>query len=142
MTLEEWAELLRGAATRVLPALEQVVEETVIYAAVLAKGKIGVQQEDWAPLAASTIADKRTLGFSGPYYSPLLREGEMQDSISFETNYLTGLMGSDDKVAYWQEFGTSKMPPRPFIGPAMREASAVVGYTGIETIASTLMEPE
>jgi HK97 gp10 family phage protein len=87
-----------------------------------AKGRIGNYQDavgpfpEWAELADSTEAEKERLGF--PSGAPLERTGEMRDSIEREIVGLEGVVGSKDDIAEYQEFGTDRIPPRPFIGPA------------------------
>jgi hypothetical protein len=49
-----------------------------------AKAAIGKDHELWAPLAESTIADKASHGFPTP--KPLLRSGELRDSIEYTVN--------------------------------------------------------
>jgi len=78
-----------------------------------AKAAIGKGHEMWAPLAESTIADKQQHGFPTP--KPLLRTGEMRDSIEYTVNGLEGCVGSNDPVAVYQELGTSRIPARSFL---------------------------
>ncbi len=87
-----------------------------------AKRQIGHYQDavgpfqDWAPLAESTEAEKARLGY--PQDAPLLRTGELRDSIEHEVHGGEAIVGSKQDKAAWQEFGTDSIPPRPFIGPA------------------------
>ncbi|WP_354258151.1 hypothetical protein [Bradyrhizobium sp. F1.13.3] len=78
-----------------------------------AKGAIGKDHELWAPLAPSTISDKQAHGFPTP--KPLLRTGELRDSIEHTVSGLEGAVGSNLDRALWLEMGTSKMPPRSFL---------------------------
>jgi phage gpG-like protein len=123
MTLGEFEAILSAnintAEPRILIALDKVGE----LAETLAAAYIGHEQPSWAPLAASTIADKKKKGYAVP--APLLREGDMRDSIHKEL--LPGLnavvVGSKEKKALWQEMGTSRgIPPRPFLALGMRNA--------------------
>jgi phage gpG-like protein len=88
-----------------------------------AKAFIGHELEEWQPLAPSTVAEKQRLGYTGQISEtdPLLRTGRLRDSLRAEAESTsagaTGIVGSDDPVAVWQEFGTPHIPPRPFIGP-------------------------
>lgn len=87
-----------------------------------AKRQIGHYQpsvgpfQDWAPLAESTEEEKARLGY--PLDAPLLREGQLRDSIEHEVSGLEAVVGSKSDIAAYQEFGTRTIPPRPFIGPA------------------------
>lgn len=78
----------------------------------------------WPPLADTTIngwrghPGKDALGFSPPDYDPLLRSGDMRDSIEHVVVGNTAHVGSNSPVAVWQELGTVNMPPRSFLGGA------------------------
>lgn len=118
--------------------LEEVVVAVTGRAVVRAKSYIGNQQDSWAPLAPATIEGfrhelgfwikgKRELGFAGPDYEPLHRSGQLEDSISGVTEGLTGVVGSPDQVALYQEMGTHNarypIPPRPFLALAMMHST-------------------
>jgi phage gpG-like protein len=67
----------------------------------------------WPPRAQSTISDKASHSFPTP--KPLLRTGEMRDSIEHTVHGLEGAVGSDCEIAAFQELGTSRIPPRSFL---------------------------
>lgn len=100
----------------------------------------GSYQEGWAPLKEATLEDKARKGYGVP--DPLLRQGVMRDSIKGEAEETTygaeGVVASDDPVALYQEMGTSSIPPRPFLGLAMRHvdapASAVFGAIAVQAL--------
>lgn len=71
----------------------------------------------WEPLAQSTEDEKARLGY--PTDAPLLREGDLRDSFRHEVEKHEATVGSIDEVMLYHEFGTSKMPPRPVLGPAL-----------------------
>ena len=71
----------------------------------------------WAPLAESTVADRVAKGYSPD--EPLLRTGEMRDSIDKSVSGMEATIGSTSQIAVYQELGTDKIPPRPFLGPAV-----------------------
>ena len=55
---------------------------------------------------------------------PLLRTGELRDSISTtapvdEGRAVCGYVGSKNPIAKYQELGTPRIPPRPFLGGAV-----------------------
>jgi HK97 gp10 family phage protein len=82
-----------------------------------AKATIGRSNENWPPLAASTIADKAKHGYKTP--APLLRTGALRDSIEYTVvSDHEAWIGTDHPVAAFQEFGTSRIPPRPFMASA------------------------
>lgn len=130
--LEQWpAELARQI--RMLPIAVAAAGETIGEAAAeIARDKIGHYQprgafRAWAPLAESTVEQKTQAGYAPPD-NPLLRTGEMRDSISGRVT-MKGIgkalsvieVGSTDPVALYQEMGTDTIPPRPFIRPAIVE---------------------
>jgi len=88
-----------------------------------AKEEIGTYQDAagpfpaWAPLAESTVADRIAKGFTPD--DPLLRTGDLRDSIIHEVEGLEATIGSTDEKMEYMEFGTIKMPPRPVMGPAL-----------------------
>lgn len=140
-TLGEVAEHFRMASLRCEGELSVIVATVVDTAAVLAKGYIGKPQEEWEPLHAATIegfqhptagwiVGKADLGFTGPDYQPLLRSGQMGDSIESSTEELIGVVGSTDKVALYQEMGTAlaefPVPPRPFLAKGLMESVGMV----------------
>lgn len=85
-----------------------------------AKEIIGHIQEGWADLAESTKKDKIRKGFVfNMDYNPLLRTGEMRDSISHSITKNTLFVGSTSEIMVYQEMGTIHIPPRPVLGLAM-----------------------
>jgi HK97 gp10 family phage protein len=88
-----------------------------------AKEKIGEYQEQagpfvaWQELADSTVADRERKGYPGD--EPLLRTGDMRDSIEHSVADGEAHVGSNSDIALYQELGTSKMPPRSFLGGAL-----------------------
>jgi len=83
----------------------------------------------WQPLAQSTLDDKARGGWPSP--SPLLRTGEMAASYEKSVGATVAYVGSNDDKAVWQEFGTSKIPPRSVIGIAgARSESEIHALTG------------
>jgi hypothetical protein len=104
-----------------LPAIERdiaasgpmIVEKACQIVQAKAQRAIGREHDLWAPLAESTIKDKQRHGYAVP--KPLLRTGELRDSIQYQVHGHEGAVGSDDEVAVYQELGTSKIPPRSFL---------------------------
>jgi HK97 gp10 family phage protein len=114
---------IRVAAGHALERVAQRVEDT-------ARAELGVYQPEvgpfpeWAELAQSTQDERERLGY--PADEPLLRDGSLRDSISHEVHDLEAVIGSTSDIAEYHEFGTSKMPPRPFIGPAAERNHDVI----------------
>lgn len=100
----------------------------------------------WEPLAESTKADRVAQGYSAD--EPLLRSGEMRESIHHEVEALEAIIGSDSDIAFWQETGTATIPARPFLGPAafhnielmqkILGAATVVGLAGPSALPAGL----
>jgi hypothetical protein len=102
------------AVGRDLEALgPHVIERACKIVQAKAKAAIGKEHEMWPPLAESTIADKQHHGFPTP--KPLLRTGELRDSIEYQVHGNEGAVGSDSPIAVYQELGTSRIPPRSFL---------------------------
>jgi hypothetical protein len=109
-----------------MPAVELFVLQRIgIAIKQRAKEKIGDYQEEagpfaaWAPLAQSTKEDRIRKGYSED--DPLLRSGELRDSIEYVVMLPEVVIGSPLDIAVWQEMGTEKMPPRSFLGSAAFE---------------------
>lgn len=102
-----------------------------------AKQVIGTYDYGWPQLAESTIARKANGN------TPLLETGEMRDSIEHNSDEHEAYVGTNDKKAIWQEFGTSRgIPPRPFIGGAAdhkgQEAMEEMGLEFFATLTKYL----
>lgn len=110
-----------------------------------AKNRIGEYQDyagpfnSWAELADMTKADRVAQGF--PANEPLLRTGEMRDSIGVSCEGNKAVVGSASDIAMYQELGTDSngrsdnggIPPRPFLGPAAFEAKLPIGEIAAKT---------
>lgn len=89
----------------------------------------------WPALAPYTVERRVALGFTPD--DPLLRTGELAASIGYSVRGRLLRIGSPLQVAFWQEFGTEKIPPRSFLGRAL----AVRGPQTTRTIAFVLLRP-
>lgn len=122
MNLEQFAREMSSASTSIATGLEVSFRVIVKEIEETAKEEIGVYQpaygafESWAPLAEATKADRVLQGYSED--EPLLRSGELRDSIESEVVGLAAIVGTKSEIGLWQEVGTSHIPPRPFIGHA------------------------
>lgn len=119
MTFGEYAKFLREQSEIVETELSEICAVVAENAAIEARHMVGNKQAGWEDLSAATVEVKRKLGFSAPDYQPLLRSGKMRDSIEWISTSMGGAIGSNDKVMFWQELGTTKMPPRPLLGQAV-----------------------
>jgi HK97 gp10 family phage protein len=145
--------LTKVAATEVLFA-RKALDKCARIVEKRAKEKIGEYQAQagpfiaWQELADSTKADRESKGF--PENEPLLRTGDMRESISrsLSTSGLEAQIGSDSDIAVFQELGTSKMPPRSFLGGAMAEslpeikavlADSLVGMLTVTNVETALL---
>lgn len=103
-----------------------------------AQARIGTYQgaagpfNAWQPLANSTIADRINKGFTPN--DPLLRSGELRDSITSQVHGDKAIVGSASDIALYQEVGTATIPPRPFLGPAAFASKAKIGAVAANTV--------
>ena len=72
---------------------------------------IGTYDYGWPSLAPSTLAKKSA-------DTPLLETGALRASIQWNSSGNLGHVGSDSDIAVYQEYGTSRIPPRPFLAGA------------------------
>lgn len=95
----------------------------------------------WEELAERTKKDKESLGYVfNAEYNPLLRTGEMRDSITHEfirTSSFSELkLGSSSQIMVYQELGTEYIPPRSVLGMTMFKSSPVISHVFLSMIAS------
>ncbi len=81
---------------------------------------IGTYTYGWPPLQPTTIARKATGD------SPLFETGELRASIEWNADEHQGYVGSDNPKMVWHEWGTSRVPPRPVLGPSIEAARPAV----------------
>lgn len=91
----------------------------------------------WARLAPATVEEKTRLGYAPPDH-PLLRTGEMRSSIEASSEGLSAAVGSDSKVALYQEVGTKHVPPRPFLALAAHENVEKIGALVAEAVMKAI----
>ncbi|MCJ7926441.1 MAG: hypothetical protein MUW55_11010 [Pantoea vagans] len=70
----------------------------------------------WSPLEEATKTARMRSGYSAD--EPLLRSGGLRYTIESEVIGLAAIVGTKSEIGLWQEVGTDRVPPRPFIGPA------------------------
>lgn len=129
-----------GAIVRLDHAEHQAMEQAALVVEKRAKAILGEYQAQggpfaaWAELADSTKADRVRHGF--PENEPLLRTGHMRDSIDHKViGNRDAVVGSDDPIAEYQELGTSRIPPRSFLGAAaVQKGPEVAQIIGLGTV--------
>ena len=103
-----------------------------------AKKKIGEYQgyagpfAAWPELADATKDDRLSRGFTEN--DPLLRTGELRESITYTARGNEAVVGSDSDIALYQELGTETIPARSFLGGAAYESKLPVGEMAARTI--------
>lgn len=110
------------------PVLHELAEKGAKLIQKDAREKLGHYQSAagpfnaWSELADSTKEDRVNKGF--PENEPLLRTGQLAESIDTHVERNEAMVGSMDPIALWQECGTDDghIPPRPFLGPAAFES--------------------
>jgi phage gpG-like protein len=89
--------------------------------------------EKWKELAPATKADRVRKGYTPN--DPLLRSGELRDSIQSEVRGLEAVIGSDSDIMVWQELGTSRIPARSVLGAeAYMAKDKIAEFVAISTI--------
>lgn len=126
MTLLQFVTVITRVAITLPIARHTALEHACQIVEDKAKRLIGTYDADpqWPELADATKEDRVRQGFSEN--EPLLRTGELRDSIHHTVIGDTGHVGSDDNKAVWQELGTKSIPPRSFLKSALvSEAHAI-----------------
>ena len=135
---------LSAAAVAVRVAERRGLEQAALLIEKDAKAQIGRYQPAvgpfpaWAPLADSTVSDRVHKGYAPD--EPELRSGELRDSITHEVAGTEACVGSTSDVMVYQELGTSKIPPRPILGPAaFRNEEAIRRIIGEHVVSAILL---
>ena len=136
----QFAEHLLLASAKEVLALHTGLEKCAQAIENTAKAELGTYQpetgpfQDWAELTDATKEDRMQQGYTEN--DPLLRSGELRDSIQHETGSLEAVIGSTSPVMAYQEFGTGTIPPRPVLGPAaFRNKGKIQGILGAAMIS-------
>src|SRR5450631_1046825 len=122
----EFSQQLGRAAVRAREELAVPTEALMGVVEAQAREVIGTYKYGWPELAASTQADRVAKGY--PADEPLLRTGQLAASIEHRAEAASegaeGLVYSGDKIALWQEMGTSRgIPPRSFLFQSLWRAT-------------------
>lgn len=124
-------------------ALHHGLKKCVMAIEGTAKKEFGVYQGEvkpfagWAPLADVTQAARVSLGYTPD--DPLLRSGELRDTVSHQIDGLEAVIGSDSDVMVYQELGTDRIPPRAVLGPAAIRNKALIMRTLGHAVAEGLL---
>jgi HK97 gp10 family phage protein len=139
-TLDGFVAHLAGLAVELEEKQHHALEKAARIVEKEAKAEIGHYQDQagpfaaWRELADSTKADRVHKGFTEN--DPLLRTGDLRESIGHEVDGNVAIVGSTSDVAVYQELGTSKIPPRSFLaGALVRKSEQVVNALGREYLA-------
>ncbi len=141
-SLGEFAARLLSLEDDIKEASERAVERGAKMVAKKAKQLIGREHPEWPALSPATIEDKRRHGYRTP--APLLRTGSLRDSIEWsearweDAQTCVAYAGTNHPLAPFHEFGTSKMPPRPFISLAARGQERIIVDKMAETYARVM----
>ena len=140
MSVADFLAVLLQARAR-LPAAQTAalhhVGETVERAA---KDLIGTEDESWAPLAESTVSRKSAKGQTGRISAtdPLYATGALLISIEHSVEGYVVVVGTHDEIGVYQEFGTERITPRPFLSTALHRNEESAIATVAEAITLTL----
>lgn len=135
LTLDEFAMLLGTLPLEVMHENHEALEHAARIVEKEAKDVLGTYRYGWPQLAPSTQEDRERQGF--PANEPLLRTGEMRDSIEHSSDQHEARIGSNNDVAVYQELGTRSIPPRPFLQGAMRaKTPEILEEIGRRTVAA------
>jgi HK97 gp10 family phage protein len=115
MDLAKLGLMLAAGAVEIEEHRSHMMEKACVLLEDESKRVLGTYDYGWPPLAPETIASKATGD------SPLLETGALRDSITHnvDADGKDAYVGTDIEYAKYQEFGTSKIPARSFLGGAL-----------------------
>lgn len=120
-SLSDFATALLTAGPLIEAAQHEMLELQCEAIEARAKSYIGNYNHpgNWAQLAQATQEDRVRRGFAAN--EPLLRTGDLRDSIMHAVVHNVGYVFSNSAIARYQELGTVSIPPRPFLSTAAME---------------------
>ena len=74
-----------------------------------------------AAVMAEAVREALSQPAGGGHEAPWLRSGALRDSIGHEADDCAAVVGSSSAVAVFQETGTARDRPRPFLGPVAEQ---------------------
>jgi phage gpG-like protein len=140
MKPSELATIFGTAIAETTAARHEALEVAAVIIEGEAKAVIGTYKYGWTELADSTKRDRERKGF--PPNEPLLRTGELRDSIEHSAGVETAYVGSNLNIAVYQELGTSRIPPRSFLmGAAVHKGKEAAIAAGAILFRPLLQRP-
>lgn len=141
------AKTLAGCVARMEMSLAVAMEAGAVIVEEAAKAEIGHYQrenmgddrgrwEGWAELKPATKKDRLRQGYDEN--DPLLRSGEMRDSIEHVSTMKYFVVGSKSDILLWQELGTARIQPRSVLALALFRSTPLVMRLIGKTIEKTL----
>ncbi len=139
-TARHLAQQLAEIDTAVTDAITRTLTQAAERMEADARAMIGTEPDIWPALATATIAEKARLGFSGQISptDPLLRTGDLRESITAQADADGITLGSSSPIATYQERGTARIPPRPFLATTMRAHVDEITHSHAGTVAETI----
>jgi len=141
MNLTELAALLEGRIAEVEAAQHAGLAAAAAHLEDAAKALVGTEDPAWPGLAESTIAFKERQGYTGRVSGtdPLLRTGQLRDSIEHRVDGLTAHIGTDDEAAAVHEDGNDHVPPRPIFGLVAEREITHAAELAAEAVMAALL---
>lgn len=136
-SLAAFASHVTGMIAHVEHAKHEALDEAAKTVQDGAKENIGTYTLGWPQLAEATQRQREAMGFSAN--EPLLRRGDLRDSIQRTVDRDEAHVGSNMDEAVWQELGTSRIPPRSFLmGTALQRESEIKHLLGAKAVAALI----
>jgi HK97 gp10 family phage protein len=107
-----FVERLREIDHDMKEAEHAIVAKACEMVATEAKRVLGTDGYNWPALSEHTKKTQPGM---------LLETGAMRDSIEWNAHGNEGHVGSNSDIAVYQELGTSRIPPRPFLAGALHQ---------------------
>lgn len=148
-SLEELV-IMMGEAVHLAPMeVKKGVTKAALKVQADAKTKFGHYQPEvgpfnaWAVLAEDTIKRKAKAGggedpLIGHYVGKRNAKWPttLRESIDIEVRGLVGYVGTNNPLGPYHEFGTSRIPPRPYLRPALYENESFIRKCFSDAIAT------